>query len=219
MSHPEHERAHAEETVKRFALIAGAWVAACAKPAATPPPTPTATSAVAIASAIRIVPMSGSGTMIEEPVTTASGPVAAREFVADAKPDESGGECMLTRTSGNGALTATAFYPTRTASTTQVGVTFDSSGRVVRYFEMRGIPHTPPGLRREQVDSARRAIQASLRSTSISFDYVVDRAFVLNRGAGKPATGVTASVREMETLENLGRPAARMERMRKLCGV
>ena len=157
--------------------------------------------------------------MIEEPVTTATGAQAAKQFVADVKADETGGECMLTRTSGNGALTATAFYPTRTASATQVAVTFDSSGRVVRYFEVRGITHVPPGLNREQVDSARRATQLSLRSTSISFDYGVDRAFALNRGGGKTATGVTSSVRDMENLDNLGRPAARMERMRKLCGV
>ncbi len=149
----------------------------------------------------------------------ASGAQAAKDFVADVKPDETGGECTLLRTSGNGALTATAFYPTRTASKTQIGVTFDSSGRVVRYFEMRGIPHVPPGLRREQVDSARRAIEATLRSTSISFDYAVDRAFAMNRGGGKPAAGVTSSVRDMENLESLGRPSARMERMRKLCGV
>ncbi|HEY4303207.1 MAG TPA: hypothetical protein VGM82_01965 [Gemmatimonadaceae bacterium] len=137
----------------------------------------------------------------------------------DVKADEVGGECSLNRTSGNGALFVTAFYPTRAASNTQTSVTFDSAGHVIRYSETRGITHSTRGLTIQQMDSVRRAFDATNRSTAISFDYGADRALAMNRGGGKPTTAITSSVRDMEKLDNLQQPAARMERMRKLCGV
>lgn len=64
-----------------------------------------------------------------------------------------------------------------------------------------------------------RAAQEKVRTTTISLDYAVDQALLSNRGGGKPTDAVLATVREVERLEKLGPPAARMERMRKLCGV
>jgi hypothetical protein len=207
--------------VKRTVIGLALTVAACGKASTTPAPAVTTSTVVTTQSASA----STSGTIMIRGVTSSESfvpgmsPQALKAFVAEVPPDEKGGECTLTRTRGNGALTATAFYPTRTASATQVTITFDSAGHVVRYSEVRGVPHIKPGLRIEQVDSAHHAIQAVMRSTSITFDYPVDRAFALNRGASKPTTAITSTVREMENLDNLQRPAARMERMRKLCGV
>jgi hypothetical protein len=144
---------------------------------------------------------------------------ALAAFVPDVPPDESGGECLLTRTRGNGALTVTAFYPTRAAAVTQLSITFDSAGHVARYGEFRGVPHLKPGLKPEQMDSARVAAEAALRSTSINFDYPADRALAFNHGGAKATVAIMSSVREMEKLESLQQPAARMERMRTLCGV
>lgn len=156
---------------------------------------------------------------MSESFTPLRGAQALHDFVADVQPDETGGECSLMRSAGNGALTAIAFYPTRAGSKMQVNVSFDSAGHVIRYGETRGVVHFGPGLKPEQLDSARRAAEALQRTTSINFDYPLDQAIAMNRGKGLPSNAVIGSVREMENLEQLGRPAARMERMRKLCGV
>jgi hypothetical protein len=203
-------------------IIALALIAlACAKPSPTPAPVVTAST---ITTTERTGPVATGTIMVramgtEDRFIPGMGAQALKDFVAEVKPDESGGECSLSRTRGNGALMVIAYYPTRSASNTQVVITFDSVGHVVHYTETRGVPHIKPGLRMEQADSARRAIEATMRSTSVSFDYPVDRAFAMNRGAGKPTVAITSTVREMENLENLQRPTARMERARKLCGV
>ena len=148
------------------------------------------------------------------------GAQALKAFVAEVQPEESGGECTLLRTSGNGALTVTASYPSRTDAKSTVTVMFDSAGHVARYLEMRGVVRFKgAGLKLEQLDSARRAAEAAIRTTSFTFDYPIDQAIAMNRGGGRPTVAVIGSVREMENLEQLKSPAARMERMRKLCGV
>jgi hypothetical protein len=207
--------------VKRFLVGSSLIVLACAKPSTTPAPAVTAST---VSTTERVTRISGASDVFRSVSTSdtfspGTGTEALKNFVAEVKPDESGGECSLMRTRGNGALTATAFYPTRTGSKMQVTVTFDSVGHVVRYGETRGVIHTKPGLRIDQLDSARRAIEATLRTTSISLDYPVDRALAMNRGAGKPTVAIMSTVRDMESLDNLQQPAARMERMRKLCGV
>jgi hypothetical protein len=150
-----------------------------------------------------------------------TGDAALREFVADVPADETGGECQLLRTGGSGATVVTAYYPRRAEVRFQATITFDSSGRVVRYSERRGVPHLPrtPGLTAAQLDSAIRAAEATMRSTTISMDYPIDQAIATNRGGGKPTTAVLGTVRAMESLASLGPPAARLERVRKLCGV
>lgn len=200
----------------RTLLIASLVVAACSKPSAAPAPAPASAPG---GTASRIVTDTRIQTVATvERIYPKTGAQALKDFVTDALPDETGGECQLTRTTGNGALTAIASYPSRAAAKSNVVVTFDSAGHVVRYAESRGIPPVFRG-KMEQVDSVRRAFEADHRSTTISFDYGADRAMAMNRGAGKPIVAITSAVRDMEKLENLQQPAARMERMRKLCGV
>ncbi len=225
MPHAEHGRSHPEKAVKRIIVYFGSclFVLACAKASTTPAPVVTAST---VTTTERSAMPSPSGTIMMRGVTSSESFIpgtsaqALKDFVAEVKPNEDGGECSLNRTIGNGALIATAFYPKRATSTTQVTITFDSAGHVVRYSEQREAwLHIKPGLSLAQVDSAHRAVEAVMRSTSITFDYAVDRAFAINRGAGKPTVAITSTVRAMESLDNLQRPAARMERMRKLCGV
>jgi hypothetical protein len=151
----------------------------------------------------------------------AQGEAALQSFVPDVAAEEDGGECSLVRTGGSGATIVTAFYPKRSLPRMQVTTTFDSGGRLVRYSERRGIPHfaPAPGATPEQIDSLIRKTEASIRSTTINMDYAVDQAIVSNRGGGKPTVAVLGTVRAVERLEKLGPPAARLERMRKLCGV
>jgi hypothetical protein len=149
------------------------------------------------------------------------GEAAMRAFVPEVAVEDGGGECMVSRTAGSGATIVTAFYPLRTNSRFQITVTFDSVGHVVRYSERRGVPHIkpPPNATRVQVDSAIRAAEAAIRSTSISLDYPIDQAIVMNRGGGKPTDAVMATIRDVEHAEKLGSVSARLEEMRKLCGV
>jgi hypothetical protein len=58
-----------------------------------------------------------------------------------------------------------------------------------------------------------------MRSTTISLDYPIDQAIVMNRGGGKPTDAVMGTIRDVERVETLGPVTARIDRMRKLCGV
>ena len=145
-----------------------------------------------------------------------------RKFVTDVAVVETEGECTLIRTGGSGATITTAFFPSRKAVVTQISITFDSAGHLVRYSERRGGSRTT-GLNRQssdaQFDSVVRAANASARSTTLSFDYAIDQGVASNTGGGKPTIAILGPVRTLERLESLGNPAARIERVRKLCGV
>jgi hypothetical protein len=149
------------------------------------------------------------------------GDSALRAFTPDVAADESGGECSINRTGGSGATAVIAWFPARNKSHMQVTVMFDSSGRLVRYFERRGGPDMSRarGMKAEQVDSLVRAEEAKARSTSITLDYAIDQGIAINRGAGKPTAAIMGTVRQVESLEKLGPPSARLDRVRKLCGV
>lgn len=156
-----------------------------------------------------------------ESFTPRSGDAAIRAFVPEIAPVDSGGECLVTRTAGSGAMTVGGFFPRRSASQTTMSVTFDSSGHVVRFSDRRGVPKpiVTAGMTTQQRDSSLRAAANAVRSTTISLDYAVDQAMVMNRGGGKPTDAIIGPVRAIEKLEKLGPPTARLERLRRLCGV
>ena len=149
------------------------------------------------------------------------GDSALRAFVPEVAAQESGGECSVTRTGGSGATMVMASFPARTKALMQVNITFDSSGRLVRYSERRGVPDmsATKGVRFEQIDSLIRAQEAKTRTTSVSLDYAIDQGIAMNRGGDRPTIAVMGTVREIERMEKLGPPTARLERVRKLCGV
>ena len=150
-----------------------------------------------------------------------TGAAAIQDFIPAAMADETGGECSLIRSDGSAVTTSIAYFPSRAKSQLNVSMTFDSVGHLVRYSEMRG--RTTVNLGRgstpAQLDSARRANEAAVRSPSISLDYPVDRAMILNRGGGAPTQAISSPIRDVENLEKFGPIRARMERIRKLCGV
>jgi hypothetical protein len=100
-------------------------------------------------------------------------------------------------------------------------ITFDSTGRLVRLADRWGVTRVPStvGMTPAQRDSTLRVASTATRSTQVMLDYVVDQAFAMNRGGGRPTDAITGPVRDMERLRQLGPPSARIERVRKLCGV
>jgi len=215
-------------------LLAGTVLAvACGKSGSAPPtpaPTPASGSPAAPRAGDPASAAAGgtnpriirTGVLVGESFHPDRSDEAIRAFVADVKSDETGGECSLTRTGGSGATIASASYPTRRDSRMQVSITFDSSGRLVRFSERRGptpFSAIPPGTPASQLDSLIKAADAKTRTTTISLDYAIDQAVASNRGGGKPTTAVLGTVRAIEKLETLGPPVAHLERARKLCGV
>lgn len=158
---------------------------------------------------------------IGESFSPRTGSAAIAEFVPDIAPTDSGGECMVSRTGGSGATIVSVAFPSRAASRTQATIVFDSSGRLTRYSERRGgsrIPSTV-GMTAAQRDSTVRVASLATRSTTISLDYAIDQAVISNRGGGKPTDAVLSTVRAVEKLEKFGPIVARIERVRRLCGV
>jgi hypothetical protein len=207
-------------------LVAAAIGTACGKSAPRPPePVPAATSSTAATQAsppaVRTTPAQRTDVFIGESFSPRTGDAAIHAFVPEIAAVDSGGECNVIRTGGSGATIVTASFPTRTAAQTQATITFDSSGRLIRYSERRGVAKIPStkGMTDPQRDSTIRTVSAATRSTSISLDYAIDQAVVMNRGGGKPTDAILGTVRAIERLDKLGPPIARVERMRRLCGV
>lgn len=173
-------------------------------------------------------PTSGSSTP-EVMVRVTSGPtvrmsssaMALADFTPDVAPVDSGGECRVMRTSGSGATIVTAYFPNQRDPETVVSLAFDSVGTLVRFTDSRGNIriNIPPGSSPSVRDSLLRSSGDAKRRTSITLDYPLDRAFAVNSGGSEPTQGVTGTIREMESLEKLGPPSARLVRARKLCGV
>jgi hypothetical protein len=213
----EHAGAYAPQavTVRRFATLAALSVAA-GQFACRASSTATSTSSPTPASQPRDVFVS-----VGESFAAQSGEAAWHAFVPDVAPVDSGGECVVGRTGGSGATVVQAYFPSRLGVRTQMTITFDSSGRLVRVSDRWGVVRAPStvGMTPAQRDSSLRAATFGPRTTQVSLDYAVDQAFVMNRGGGKPTDAITGPVRVIERLPRLGPPVARIERARRLCGV
>jgi hypothetical protein len=108
-------------------------------------------------------------------------------------------------------------FPSMEAPQTQITLTFDSAGSLVRYSDRRGAVRfrASPNATASERDGAFTAI----RSTTISFDYPINQAMAMNSGGGTPTEAVMGSIRSMESIEKLGPPTERIRRARRLCGV
>ena len=203
--------------MKKFvALFATAVALAChaaRSPAPSAPPAPPAS--------VPATPMVRAVVTVGESFRPATSDSALRAFVPEIPATDSGGECRLTRTSGNGSTIVQASFPSFDSVRTSVTLMFDSAGHLVRYSESRGAGlhvRTPPGTSEAQRDSAFRASQAFRRS-SLTLDYAIDQGVATNSGGGKTTTAVLGSVRAVESLAALGPQTKRLARVRKLCGV
>lgn len=196
-------------------LCVGCGSSGAPAPASAPAPAGTAVgSAPAVRTQTRMM-------MIGDSFSPQTGPEAIKAFVPDVVVEEKGGECSLTRTGGSGATVVTAWFPAHATANLQVNITFDSAQHLVRYSERRGITRiqATAGMTESQRDSVLRVSISAVRSTTISFDWVIDQAIVINRGGGRPTNGIVGPVRAIEKLDKLGPPVARLERVRTLCGV
>ena len=150
-----------------------------------------------------------------------SGAEALKAFAPAMPAVDSGGECSLSRSTGSGATTVIASFPNHTRREMTVSMVFDSVGHLMRYAESRGLGDriSTAGMTPAQRDSTLAAHIRATRSTNVSLDWAVDRGLAMNRIPGKPTDAVIANVREVESLPQLGPVSARLERVRKLCGV
>jgi YD repeat-containing protein len=80
---------------------------------------------------------------VGESFSARSGAAALRDFTPELAPVDSGGECVVSRTSGSGATVVNAYFPSRTAVRTQMTITFDSAGRLVRISDRWGVTRVP----------------------------------------------------------------------------
>jgi hypothetical protein len=152
----------------------------------------------------------------------AMGDSALAAFRPEVASFDSGGICNVAKPFGPGVTVVTASFPSNDSTIKNaVTLTFDSVGQLVRFSDRRGLVRfrPPPGATPEQFDSVRRVSEAAMRSTSVNFDYPINQALASNSGGGKPTVAVIGSIRAMENLEKLGPPTARIQRVRKLCGV
>jgi hypothetical protein len=158
-----------------------------------------------------------------DPFSPDVGPAAVKAFIPDVAAFESGGECAMHKLPGSSSATiTTAYFPSRAAPQMTVSITFDSAGHLVQYAELRGVVTLrgfPPGTSAPQRDSALRAAEAAMRSTSISLNYPIDQGILRNRGGGKPSNAALSSVHEIEAVARFGPVTERLVRVRKLCGV
>jgi hypothetical protein len=156
-----------------------------------------------------------------ESFTARNGAAALRDFKPELAPVDSGGECVVGRTGGSGATVVQAYFPSRAAVRTQMTITFDSAGRLVRVSDRWGVRPIPSmvGMTPERRDSTLRVASTGMRTTAINLDYSVDQGFAMNHGGGRPTDAIAAPARDIERLPQLGPPAARIERARHLCGV
>jgi len=208
------------------AIVAASIACNSPHPSSTPAPQSTkplpeaskaATPAKSDSSRDLFIPVTGVGVSF----SPKRGDAALKAFLPDVAADITAGECNLMRTGGSGATIVIAYFPTRTHAQTQMSMSFDSAGHLVRFNERRGVPKIPPttGMTVAQRDSTIRVNNDAIRSTTISLDYAVDQAMVMNRGADRPWMAVMGTVREVESLEQLGPPKSHVERARRLCGV
>jgi hypothetical protein len=204
------------KTVAMMAVATGIVAACSSSPSHAPAPVATATPVTRADTPIRRTQV-----VISESFSPRTGAAAINAFIPEIAPVDSGGECLVTRTGGSGATIVNASFPSRAVAHTQATIMFDSSGRLIRYSERRGGTRTPStvGMTDAQRDSTIRAASVATRSTSVTLDYAIDQAIVSNRGGGQPTNAILSTVRAVETLPKFGPLAARVERVRRLCGV
>lgn len=215
MSRGLHAGADIEKALMRGLVLLGSFVAASACASAPRPASSTPSDGSAPAD---VFVRRG----VSDAFSPASGEAAVHAFRPQVAAYDSAGECLITRTAGSGATRVTAMFPDRQNAKSRVSLAFDSSGRLIQYSESRGVVppvRLPPNTPRAQLDSAFRANIESSVTTNISLNYALDQALAVNRGGSRPSTGVIGTVRSMESLESLGNPRARMQRVRQLCGV
>ncbi|MEP6618609.1 MAG: hypothetical protein ABJE47_04825 [bacterium] len=150
--------------------------------------------------------------------TPERGRAALSGFEPDVAAEE--GSFVCTNRDHLSATTTTVFasFPSAAKLRATVVVTVDSAGKLLRYAERRG-PQINPTIGPNTSPSVAVAAAAdSVRSTTITLDYERGLAIVSNRGGGRPAQSVSAPVGAVASLDRLGNPLARANRVLAQCG-
>ena len=197
-------------------VLALATMLACAPRSEPPAPSP------AGANAAPPIPASVASTVVTTgSVLLQSGATALAEFEPTLPPVDEGGECVVGTSPVRGARQVTAWFPTRESAKAMVILTIDSTGRVIRYSERRGVPRypeLPPGATAAMRDSLMLAAQRDLTSTVVMLDYAAGRAMAHNVTRPQPGSGITGGIEAFATADKLGRPAEREKRVIEICG-
>jgi hypothetical protein len=117
------------------------------------------------------------------------------------------------------ALVYSAFAPTQAEPRASILVFVDSAGNILHYSERRGPAIRPDtrGLTPAQVGEAVQAAVRATRATTISIDYIGQRASIHNVGGDQADQRVIARPDDVVHLEKLGKPGERAERILAAC--
>jgi hypothetical protein len=168
---------------------------------------------------------SGVRTMVvyRESFQATYGAAALDAFTAELDTPESGGECQMWHLpKGTVATNVNAWFPNHVKPMLTVELSFDSTGALRLYREVRGplvMSTLGRGSTLAQRDSAYLAMRIGRRFTNIAFNYSTGEAILRNYGAGKPDNAVVAKVSDVELLPKFGPVKDRIARVRKLCGL
>jgi hypothetical protein len=95
----------------------------------------------------------------------------------------------------------------------------DTSGRLVRFSDRRGRVRISgiPGGSRAQFDSAFAEARRTTRSSTVSLDYALGQALLMNDGGGKADEALMVPLRAMANDERFGAPDARAHAVLARC--
>ena len=149
--------------------------------------------------------------------------ITLRNFVAAVPAINKGGECRIFHPPGSKVTLATAFFPSFTAATNRLTLTFDSVGNLVNFVDHRGrLPERVPAdstTTPAQRDKVFQAAMQNTRQTFIQLDFASDRATAMNVGGQGPNIGVGGTIAAVLNVASLGPPLKRIAHARKICDV
>jgi TonB family protein len=131
------------------------------------------------------------------------------------------GQCLVMMMMPQRTRNVSVYYPSTRDFTAATMVTVDSTGRVVRYSDSRGLrrPLSISSFTLEQRDSAARAARAEYRATSILVDFGSGVAVAMNLGGGRPDNGISTQLDDIGSDERYGAPVRRAAAIVQRCGI
>jgi hypothetical protein len=174
-----------------FACLAATWCVACSRP-------------VSRATGIITIP-ADSGFQVVSSERALSSFKPAREPVLE------GGECVNSEVRTAGVRQLIVHFPNRKDPETAIVVFVDSSGKVIRYIENRGVPRPSKSLDEMQTQ------MRELVRTYIQVDYVIDEATISNSGPAQKPYVVRGSVKQLENAQTVGDLRTRAALVRQIC--
>ena len=130
-------------------------------------------------------------------------------FVPNVPLPSDSGECSPRERSPSGeGFTVMLFYPSRAAPVAVSIALLTSDDRLIRFTDRRGGLRLPPmpGLTRAQVDSAVVDFLRSVPRTTITLDYLTNRATVMNEGANRRSDGFAVPIDHIARHERYDSP-------------